>query len=286
MLAAQFTESFGGSSTERRTQLGAELGRSLIAPVWPLIDGHDEVVFVTDAATSGIAFAALPDQAGRMLVEHFIVSVAPSARLYVAARARRPQPRANVLIVDSPVNPALRRLTGTSAEADALEKEYPNALRLSGSAATRDAFVREARTADVIHFAGHGVTGLESAALILTSTASDSGVFEATSISRLALRHTDIVVLAACDTARGPVRAAEGVLSVTHAFLQAGAPAVIATLWPLNDRAAADFFPRLHRHLARGVPAAQALRAAQLELIHGSPRDRASLWAAVQAVGY
>jgi CHAT domain-containing protein len=286
LLAGQFTESFRDPSTARRTQLAAELGRALITPVWPLLAGRGEVVFITDAATSGIAFAALPDGAGRMLVEDVTISVAPSVRLYLAARARSPQPRANILIVDSPVNPALKRLAATSAEADALEKEYPHALRLSGRTATRDAFMREARTADVIHFAGHGVTGLESAALILTSTASDSGVFEAASISRLALRHTDIVVLAACDTARGPVRAAEGVLSVTHAFLQAGAPAVIATLWPLNDRAAADFFPRLHRHLARGVPAAQALRAAQLELIHGSSSDRASLWAAVQVVGY
>ena len=69
-------------------------------------------------------------------------------------------------------------------------------------------------------------------------------------------------------------------------FLQAGAHAVIATLWPINDRWAAEFFPRVHRHLANGAPAAEALRLAQLESIRRSPRDGKFLWAAVQAVGY
>ena len=73
---------------------------------------------------------------------------------------------------------------------------------------------------------------------------------------------------------------------MTHAFLQAGAPTVIATLWPIEDREAAAFFPRLHRHLTRGLPASEALRLAQLESIRSSSKDRSSLWAAVQTIGY
>jgi CHAT domain-containing protein len=285
-LAERFATTLRDASTVDRARVAAELHRVLIAPALSSIAGRREVVFITDAATAGIAFAALPDGRGGLLVESLIIATAPSARLYLAARERKPQPRSNVLIVDSPVNPALRRLPAASAEAQAIQREYVDVRRLSGAAATRSAFEKEARTADVIHFAGHGVTGVESSALVLSASAEDTGLFESASISRLTLGQADVVVLAACDTARGPVRAAEGVLSITHAFLQAGAPAVIATLWPLEDRAAAEFFPRLHRHLARGVPAAVALRAAQLELIRSSPRDRASLWAAVQAVGY
>jgi CHAT domain-containing protein len=74
------------------------------------------------------------------------------------------------------------------------------------------------------------------------------------------------------------------VSSVAHGFLSAGAASVIATLWPIDDAAAARFFPRVHRRLARGVPPAEALRAAQLESMQRGDVP-ASLWAAVQNIG-
>jgi CHAT domain-containing protein len=285
-LAAHFVEALRGGDAAARQRAASELHQHLIAPAWTSIAAHREVVFITDAATSGIPFAALPGGAGRMLVEDVTVSASPSASVYLRARTRDAAPRRTVMIVDSPHNDALERLSGTSAEAKALQAQYPQARRLTGAGATRAAFIEASRQAEVIHFAGHGLASVDLAALVLTETPDDPGFFDAVAISRLSLTHTDVVVLAACDTARGPVRSAEGVLSVTHAFLQAGAPTVIATLWPLDDRDAADFFPRLHRYLARGLPAAEALRLAQLESIRGSSQDRAALWAAVQVVGY
>ncbi|HEV7243082.1 MAG TPA: CHAT domain-containing protein [Thermoanaerobaculia bacterium] len=286
-LAEQFAAALRNRDATQRKKLATRLYELLLAPIRPSIAVHREVAFVTDAATSSIAFAALPGAApDRMLVEDVTISVAPSARLYVAARTRGARARSNVLIVDDPENDILERLAGTNDEAEAVQAVYPQVRRLSGRDATRAAFTRESRGANIIHFAGHGVSSIESASLVLTATADDSGLFDAASISRLSLRNTDVVVLAACDTARGPIRSAEGVLSVTHAFLQAGAPTVIATLWPLEDREAAAFFPRLHRHLAAGLPASEALRLAQLESIRSSPEDRSSLWAAVQTIGY
>jgi CHAT domain-containing protein len=286
-LAGEFTAALRGGDAQRRRKVASQLSEPLLTPIRRHIATHGEIAFVTDATTSAIAFAALPGAApGRMLVEDVTISVAPSARLYLASRLRKPRPRSNALIVDTPENPALERLAGTNEEAKAVQAEYPHARRLTGPDATRTAFVKESRDANVIHFGGHGVSSVEFAALVLTATPGDSGFFDAASISRLSLPNIDVVVLAACDTARGPVRSAEGVLSVTHAFLQAGAPAVIATLWPLDDRAAARFFPVLHHYLARGFPAPDALRLAQIEAIRSSAEDRTASWAAVQAIGY
>lgn len=286
-LAEQFATALRNGDARRREQLAARLHQFLLAPIRAAIDVHREVAFVTDAATAAVAFAALPGASpDRMLVEDVTISTAPSARLYLAARVRAARARSNVLLVDNPENDALERLAGTNQEGDAIQAVYPHVRRLSGPDATRSAFIRESRVANVIHFAGHGVSSIESASLILTATAGDSGLFDAASISGLDLQSTDVVVLAACEAARGPIRSSEGVLSVTHAFLQAGVPTVIATLWPIEDREAAAFFPRLHRHLARGLPASEALRLAQLESIRGSSKDRSSLWAAVQTIGY
>ncbi|HJQ37559.1 MAG TPA: CHAT domain-containing protein [Thermoanaerobaculia bacterium] len=279
-LSARFVEALSKGAADG----SAELGELLLGPIRADIASHREVAFITDASTAGIPFAALPGIAGRPLIEDVSVSVAPSARQYLGARLRRAQPRRDVLIVDDPANPSFERLDATTREVKAIETEYREARRLTGAAATRDAFVAEARSANVIHFAGHGVTSSESASLLFAPAADDSGRLDAKAISRLDLRHTDVVVLAACDTARGPIRAAEGVLSVTHAFLQAGAPVVVATLWPIDDGEAARFFPRLHRHLARGLPAVDALRQTQLEFLRGS--NRSAFWAGIQAIGY
>jgi CHAT domain-containing protein len=75
----------------------------------------------------------------------------------------------------------------------------------------------------------------------------------------------DLVVLSACSSARGPVLAGEGVQSLAYAFLHAGSRAVVATLWNVDDRDAAEILRDLEagRHSASGLHPAQALRAAR-----------------------
>ncbi|HKR65969.1 MAG TPA: CHAT domain-containing protein, partial [Thermoanaerobaculia bacterium] len=253
---------------------------ALLAPVRDVLASHRELVFVPDATTSAVPFAALAPTGA--LIEEHTVTIAPSARFYVEARQREQHARREtLLIVDNPETEEMVSLAGAGSEADAIEREYAETRRLSGRAATTQAFLEDARDADVIHFAGHGVVSRDSAALMLAS-----GRADAATLSRARLSRTGVVVLAACESARGPVRSAEGVLSVAHAFLQAGAPAVIATLWPIADDDAADFFPRLHRHLARGVAPSEALRLAQLEFMRDPKNRDSNLWAAVQAIGY
>ena len=47
--------------------------------------------------------------------------------------------------------------------------------------------------------------------------------------------------LSGCESARGRASAGEGVLGLSSAFLVAGVPAVVATLWPVDDAATARF---------------------------------------------
>ena len=91
-------------------------------------------------------------------------------------------------------------------------------------------------------------------------------------------------MLAGCNTARGEQRAAEGVISVAHGFLTAGAASVIATLWSIDDEQSSILFPRLHRLLATGMAPADALRSVQIDCIHRG-NIPPSLWAALQDIG-
>jgi CHAT domain-containing protein len=93
----------------------------------------------------------------------------------------------------------------------------------------------------------------------------------------------DLVVLSACRSARGKVVAGEGIQGLTTSLLQAGARAVVATSWQVGDRAAVPLVDAFYRHLAAGLPAAEALRTAKREAIArgDSPRE----WAAFALLG-
>jgi CHAT domain-containing protein len=63
----------------------------------------------------------------------------------------------------------------------------------------------------------------------------DDGILWALEVAALDLRHVDLAVLSACQTAEGEVTGGEGVMSLQRAFHTAGARAVISTLWPAQE---------------------------------------------------
>ena len=91
----------------------------------------------------------------------------------------------------------------------------------------------------------------------------------------------DLVVLSACQTGLGKEVRGEGLMGLTRAFLYAGVPRVIVSLWNVNDQATselmADFYEKL---LRRGKRPAEALREAQLELRKHKRWESPYYWAA------
>jgi CHAT domain-containing protein len=96
---------------------------------------------------------------------------------------------------------------------------------------------------------------------------------------------SDLVVLSACQTARGRLLAGEGVQGLAHAFFQAGAQSVVASLWNVNDERTATFMEALYRHLAEGQSKAAALRAAKLDLLRDSGTSAPRYWAPFILIG-
>ena len=127
----------------------------------------------------------------------------------------------------------------------------------------------------MIEYAGHTAGGDEPAALLLAGPDGDDGTVTADDISRLRLSTTNLVVLAACSSARGSVQHVEGVQSLTRAFLAAGAGAVVGTLWEIDDALTAPVFTGLHRRIAAGDSPLHALQAAQLDALRSpDPNER------------
>lgn len=267
----------------------AALYRRLIEPVATQLLSARTVVFVPDGATSIVPFSALTDARGVYLIQQHVIVVAPSAAAFAAAAARKGEsavPGSALVLSASEPGAGGAALEYVDAEARHVANAYRRATRLTDNDAELDELIKRAPHADVIHFAGHAIgddRGIEPASILLRQNGRQRRVGVA-EIAKLRLRHRCVVVLAGCSTGRGERRASEGVISVAHGFLSAGAPSVIATLWQIDDQAASIFYPRLHARLAAGLSAAEALREAQLESIRRGDVP-ASLWAAVQNIG-
>lgn len=125
-----------------------------------------------------------------------------------------------------------------------------------------------------LHFATHSVVDLENPefsgiALSMVDEQGrpqDDGFLYVYEIYRLRLP-ADLVVLSACETARGREIRGEGVVGLTRAFFHAGARRVLVSLWPVQDQATAELMRTFYKGLfTRGLSPAAALREAQNEV--------------------
>lgn len=284
----------------------AQLLRDPFAAIQQRNGGHvpERIVIVSDDAMHGMPFAALRNlDTGRYIVEDTTVETAASATMYVFTLLRRgalPALPSTALLVGDPAFDGtmplaykLSRLPGALGEVSAIRPSYPaGAQVIQEEQATVAAFVTGARDKSVIHFAGHSLVSAQSpwtSMLLFAPSDKDRGVLEAQSLlTALTLDKTQLVVLAACSSAGGLPVGAEGVGPLVRPFLARGAPAVVGTLWPVNDATAADLFVSFHQDYGKHGDAAVALRAAQLAQIRknnpGSKSIRA--WAPFQVVGH
>ncbi|MCP3138733.1 CHAT domain-containing protein [Pyxidicoccus xibeiensis] len=293
----------------------AALHAQLLAPALAALPpGVRRLLLVPDGPLHDLPFAALRERPdGPPLVARYELALVPSASLWRYWREQPPlAPGGGALLLADPdrgSGTTMARARGAEragvfAEAAQLGA-LPEARRegheveevlqgtkvvprlLVGAAASE----RALKTAHldgvrVLHLAAHAVVDAEAperSALVLAPGAQEEdGILQPREIAELRLGGA-LVVLSSCRSASGAVLPGEGVLSLARAFFEAGARAVVASLWPLRDDEAAWLVARFYRHLARGVGTSAALRAAQLEAIEdGQP---ASAWAGLAVLG-
>jgi len=165
------------------------------------------------------------------------------------------------------------RLRGTTGEAEAVAQLY-GGRALTGDQATEAEVRKRIERADVIHLATHGSlqTALPmSSAILLTppeklpplGETNNDGALQAWEIfSQLKLR-AELVVMSACDTARGEVVKGEGVVGLTRALEYAGARSIVATQWSVaSGGSTTQLMEEFHQRLRRGEAKDEALKEA------------------------
>ncbi len=154
---------------------------------------------------------------------------------------------------------------------------------ITGSEATEEAVKGTSLSAyRIIHFATHGlldeyVSSRSALVLTLDDDPAEDGFFQAREIYDLKL-DADLVVLSACQTARGVIEKGEGLSGLARAFFCAGARSVLASLWDVNDRSTGPFMKEFYGYLVKGVSKEEALRQAKLKML-GSRYSHPYYWA-------
>ena len=110
--------------------------------------------------------------------------------------------------------------------------------------ATKEAVLKHADTANIIHLASHGTQD----GIYLSGRTCEEGKLTMAEVQSLSLNQTKMVVLSACDTFKGDLLA-DGVVGITRSFLVAGASTVIASMWPVSDEGTMHMMKHLYKEL-------------------------------------
>ncbi|MBV9497706.1 MAG: CHAT domain-containing protein [Acidobacteria bacterium] len=266
---------------------GRWLYDQLLAPIADGLAPTDRLVIASDSTLQALPFAALVAPDGRYLVAHHTLATASSASVFLRSQG---VPRSGSVLAVAEAQPeGLEPLRYVAAEASSVARNYTRGALRSGKEIAPPEFLERAGAVDLVYFAGHARTDTTRparSALLFESGHTEPAALTAFTIGASRLASKPLVVLAACSTARGPIRRNEGTDSLASAFLQAGARGVVATLWDVRDIDGANLFHAFHRHYVTGASPAEALRAAQLELLQRGGADSApSVWASASVFG-
>ena len=297
--------------TLNKTREGlTSLYTQILKPLEPTLKDKKQIIIIPHSSLHQLPFAALIDGDGKFLVEKYSLLIEPSASSFVNFRKRnenRPAKMAgfalgklgtvvddgsgksrgvdeDVIVIRGEFLPEEFRngfspLPGTKQEImkihDTMKGHKTNSDIFIGKQFTKDAVDKSIKGAGIIHFATHGFLSSKSGGTKSGLLASD-GLLFVIDIYNWDL-NSDLVVLSACQTGMGDVTGGDEMVSVSRAFMQAGADNIMASLWSVQDEATRDLMVEFYENLLQGQSKAEALRNAQLKLIKKNPDPY--LWA-------
>ncbi|KAK3751337.1 hypothetical protein QZH41_000840 [Actinostola sp. cb2023] len=278
-----------------------ELFKLLITPVQQHLT-EDEIVIVPEGPLYSVPFAALQDpQTGRFLSEIKRIRLAPSLSTLKLVKdcPAEYHSKTGALVVGNPwvgevmfrgEKQTVENLLGAKREAEAIGAML-RVRPLIGSCATKDAVIEKLREYPaVIHIAAHG-DDISGEILLAPGISAKSKpipeeedyILTMKEVQEIGVR-AQLVVLSCCHSGRGEIRA-EGVVGMSRAFLAAGARAVVASLWSINDQAALQFMTSFYLYLRYGDSASLSLQTAVKELRESRLYSEPQCWAPFFLIG-
>jgi CHAT domain-containing protein len=271
---------------ENFSRHAADLYKLLIEPALPHIRGK-ELLIIPHDVLHYLPFQALLSGQGRYLIQDFPLYYLSSASLmqFTKEKKRASGQGEKALVMGNPdLGDQAYDLRFAEREAKEILRVYPDSAVYLRTEATKPKAVELSPRYEILHFAVHGELNENDplgSALLLAAEGKGDGKLKVGEIFSLNLK-ADAVVLSACETGLGKLSNGDELVGLTRAFIYAGTPSVIATLWKVNDRASYELMREFYTNL-KTMKKSEALRQAQLKTMTEFPQP--FYWAAYGLTG-
>jgi CHAT domain-containing protein len=271
---ADFRQALETPNSDPRPQ-AQQLYQWLIQPIEADLAqaGAETILFAPDGALRYVPLAALHD-GDRWLVERFVTNQITAASLTDFSAAPVPQWRilaaaweggGPVQVGGETLN--LIPIPGAVAEVAAIAALFPDTTVLQGAEFTPEAVQRLARDHNVLHLATHTALVPENPTDSFVAFG-NGNVLTLRDFRNWFLPGVDLVVLSGAETAVGGFQNdGTEVLGLGYTFQEAGARAVLASLWNVSDLGTQALMEAFYGALSQGLTVAKALQQAQVTLI-------------------
>lgn len=277
------------------------------ARIEPFVTGKKRLFISPDGVYNQINLNTLKGDDGSYVLTNYDVVLVGNAKDLLALKARKkPLGKKDAFLLGFPdFGGAAVALPGTKAELENINKILRAAAYTTTLADQKNATetkLKAVKGPSLMHIATHGyfladgdvgntdAMGIDAenaknnpllrSGLILSGApqsgkeeqkadlqSNDNGILTAYEAMNLDLEGTDLIVLSACETGLGDVKAGEGVYGLQRAFIVAGANALIMSLWKVDDDATQLLMTNFYRNWTKTGNKQAAFKQAQQQLM-------------------
>jgi CHAT domain-containing protein len=258
----------------------------LIKPIEKSLEGYKNLGIIPHGALHFLPFQALIMPDGHFFIEKYNLFYTPSASVYSFCKEKEYHPvnQALAMAIGELEMKDFPGLPGTKKEVDQI-RDILQDITIRYEDQSTETFVKSnASLFRYIHFATHGLLDARQplfSYLLFAPTKEDDGFLTVEEVFGLNL-NARLVTLSACQTGLGDLSQGDEIIGLSRAFIYAGTPAVIVSLWSVADQPTALLMKLFYRNLNDHSPQ-EALSQAQREVMNQYPAP--FYWAPFQLIG-
>jgi len=262
------------------------LYQNLLSPIELLISQYENLGIIPHGELHFLPFQALINNNDQYLIEKFNIFYIPSISVYEQCLKKREIVN-NQFLAMALGNIALGEfsaLPGTTKEVRDISRHFPEGTTLFELETTESYLKNYSDQYQILHLATHGLlNSLQPmySYLLFAPTETDDGQLTVHEVFGLDL-NARLVTLSACQTGLGDISNGDELIGLSRAFLYAGTPAVIVSLWSVADDPTALLMTRFYEHMKQNS-LQEALTLAQRDVL--KQYKNPFFWAPFQLIG-
>lgn len=283
-------------------KIGKALSKYILMPLEEELASNQKIVIIPFGILSEIPFDLLPvDKNGTLAIEKHAISYHYSTKLWMQSMEVKKPEKPSLLTLapvfskksdieisnytefanDTTLNNKivyrggkLKPLPHSLKEVKSIaklwsEKNY-NVTTLTNSAANIEGFLYHLPQSDIIHIATHGISSRRNpyrTGLFFYNPEGEQQEDQFLSVHDLSNLNIEahLIVLSACKTGSGQLAHGEGVIALPRAFINSGAPNVLASLWKIHDEKTKYLMTRFYTYVSEGRDYSSSLQLAKLD---------------------